>query len=203
MAPYAPDEIPFHEWASQGALSFLPWTEHNPVPANDPSKVKLKRPYVVCVLGASRGIGAHVAYSYVKAGASGVVLAARRMSGLEETAKECQKLNPDVQVEIVSCDITDAESVAALAEKTQVKFGRLDVAVINSGVAGPVAVKVTDDDLAMVKQCMDVNYAGTFYAAKHLIPLLLKTDNGAKAFIGINTGACESDGGPVCCAGLV
>lgn len=36
-----------------------------------------------------------------------------------------------------------------------------------------------------------VNYNGTFYAAKYLIPLLLKTTDGAKGFIGINTGACE------------
>lgn len=153
--------------------------------------MKLSPGYVVCVLGASRGIGAYIAYSYVKAGASGIVLAARTVAGLEETAAEIKKLNPNVEIEIVGCDITDADSVAALAQKTEKRFGRVDVAVINSGVSGPTAVKATDDDLALVKQCMDVNYVGTFYAAKFLIPLLLKSENGAKAFIGINTGACE------------
>lgn len=194
MAPYDPASIPFEQWASAGALSFLPWTEHNPTPTNDPSTVQLPTPYTVCVLGASRGIGAHIAYAYVRAGCSAVILAARRMSGLQETAAECRRLNPNVQVEIASCDITDAGSLKALAATVGEKFGRLDVCVVNSGVAGEAVPKVTDEDeegLAMVKMASDVNYVGTFYAAKYLIPLLLKTEKGAKAFVGINTGACE------------
>lgn len=189
--PYEPDNIPFDQWASNGTMCFLPWTEHNPTPTNDPSNVTLKTPYTVLVLGASRGIGAHIAYSYARAGANGLILASRRISGLEETAAEVKKINPTAHVEIVSCDITDAASVKRLAETTQAKFGRLDVAVINSGVAGDVVPKVTDDDLSAVKMAMDVNYVGTFYAAKYLIPLLLGTADGTKAFIGINTAACE------------
>lgn len=160
MAPYNPGDIPYDRWPSNGALGFLPWTEHNPTPANDPSKVQLKTPYVVCVLGASRGIGAHIAYAYVKAGASGVVLAARSLPGLEESARECRRLNPSVEVEVVGCDITDASSVAALVEKTQAKFGRLDVAVVNSGMAGKAATLVTEDDPEAVKATMDVRLAG-------------------------------------------
>lgn len=191
MAPYNPDTIPFDQWASRGALAFLPWTEHTPTPTNDPSNVTLPTPYVVLILGASRGIGAHIAHAYTRAGASGLVLAARRTSGLQTTAATCREIDANVEVESVECDITDAGSVEKLAEAAWRRFGRLDVVVVNSGVAGPVAATVTEDDLEMVKVDMDVNYAGTFYAAKHLVPLLLRTEGGAKAFVGINTGACE------------
>lgn len=192
MAPYNPDAIPFDQWASTGALAFLPWTQHDPTPAMDPSTVSLKPPTVVCILGASRGIGAHIAYAYVRAGASALVLASRRTAGLEATAAECRRLNPEVAIEVVSCDITDAASVKGLAERTAARFGRLDVAVVNSGVAGMAQPLITaEEELDMVKTAMDTNYAGTFYAAKFLVPLLLKTEDGAKAFIGINTGACK------------
>ena len=190
------DALPIDQWTSKGAFTFLPWSTNDVTPANDPSKVQLKKPYVVSIIGASRGIGAHIAYSYVKAGASGLVLSSRRVSGLEETAAECRKLNPKIEIEIVSCDISSKESVASLAEKTAQRFDRLDVVVVNSGVSGPAA-SVVDDDLEMVKMDMDVNYAGTFYAAKYHIPLLLNTEGGAKDFIGINTGASMVIRGPV------
>ncbi|TKA29485.1 hypothetical protein B0A50_03498 [Salinomyces thailandicus] len=160
-------------------------TLHNEVyPAIEPTSVQLPQPFVVCIVGASRGIGAGIAYNYAKAGATGLVLASRRTSGLESTAAECKKLNPDLKIEIVSCDISSAESVAALADRTKSAFGgRLDVAAINSGYSGPMAGKLDQTDPATFQNAINVNYVGTFLCAKYLIPQLLATEGGAKAFV--------------------
>jgi len=164
-------------------------TEHShPTNVVDAAHVQLPKPFVVCIVGASRGIGAGIATSYAKAGASGLVLASRRLSGLKATAAECKKINPEVQIEIVPCDITSSEDVTALAEKTETAFGgRLDVLAVNSGYSGPIKIKLTDTDPATFQNAINVNYVGTFLCAKHLIPLLLQTEGGAKAFIAVST----------------
>jgi hypothetical protein len=88
-------------WGTSGIGKFTATLHTEPNEVLDPSKVSLPKPFVVCVVGASRGmlssgasrkdlakthsrysgIGAGVAFSYAKAGASCIVLASRRISG--------------------------------------------------------------------------------------------------------------------------
>lgn len=175
------------DWGTAAIGKFIHKQHHEIYPAIDPSSIRLPQPYVVCVIGASRGIGAGVALSYVKAGATGLVLASRRTSGLEVTAAKCKEVKADVQVEVVSCDITSAESVANLANTTKTKFGRLDTVVVNSGFTGPVVLKITDVDPSTFQNAINVNYVGTYLCAKYLIPLLLESENGAKVLIAVSS----------------
>lgn len=124
------------DWGIAGASAFTRKVHHDIHAAIDPTKVKLRQPYVVCIVGASRGIGAGVAHAYAHAGASGIVLASRRVSGLEQTAADCKKINPEINAEIVPCDITSDSDVQDLARKTEAKFGRLDVLVV-----GPLCLR--------------------------------------------------------------
>ena len=175
------------DWGTTAIGQFISPKHHDIYPAIDPSKAKLPKPFVACVVGASRGIGAGVAMSYAKAGATALVLASRRISGLEETARTCRDLNAGIEIEIVSCDITSPESVAEMAATTKAKFGRLDAVIVNSGYSGPVALKVTETDPTTFQNAINVNYVGTFLCAKYLIPLLLESENGAKAFIAVSS----------------
>ena len=141
----------------ESAAAFISTQRSEPYPTIDASKVRLPQPFIVCIMGASRGIGAGIAQSYAKAGASGLMLASRRTSGLEETASQCKELNNNVDIEIVPCDITSAASVEELAKKTKAKFGgRLDVLVVNSGFSGDIALKVTEADPVQFQQAIDV-----------------------------------------------
>ena len=184
-------------WGGAGLSTFTETSHAEIHPSIDPTLLPLPQPFVVCVVGASRGIGAGVAHAYTKAAATGLVLASRRVSGLEETASACKEMNPEIDVEIVECDITSAASVATLAEKTKARFGRLDVVVVNSGLSGPVVLKLTDTDPATFQQTIDVNYVGLFHCAKFLIPILLESENGAKNFITVSSFASLIVRGPI------
>lgn len=175
------------DWGTQAIGKFIQNQHHEIYPAIDPTKFRLPKNYVVCIIGASRGIGSGVSVSYAKAGATGLILASRRISGLEETAASCQKANANVRTEIVSCDITSAESVANLAAAAKAKFGRLDAVVVNSGYSGPVVLKIEDVDPITFQNAINVNYVGTFLCAKYLIPLLLESENGAKVFVAVSS----------------
>lgn len=177
-------------WGATGINSFVPTSHSEPNASIDPTTVSLPKPFVVCIVGASRGIGAGIATSYAKAGCTGLVLASRRVSGLEETAKACREINSSIQIEIVPCDITSASDISKLADVIKEKFdGKLDVAAVNSGYSGPVVLRVTDTDPQTFLNASNVNYIGTFHCAKYLLPLLISTpSNGAnKAFIGVST----------------
>jgi NAD(P)-dependent dehydrogenase (short-subunit alcohol dehydrogenase family) len=182
------------DWGTNGLQTFV---EKQTTDGPDASQVKLPSPFVVVVIGASRGIGAGIAESYAKAGATGIVLAARRMSGLETTAANCKKLNSSSQVEIVSCDITKASDVENLAKEIDRLFGRLDVAVVNSGYGGTFATGLLGTDPWEFNNASNVNYVGTFHCAKYLLPILLATKDGARAFIAVGTLGAGVVRGPI------
>lgn len=185
------------DWGIGGLATFVPTSHSNIYPAIDPTSVDLPKPFVVCVVGASRGIGAGIAQAYAKASATGLVLASRRISGLETAAASCKEINPEAEIEIVECDIASATSVSALADKIKARFGRLDAVVVNSGVSGPVVLKLTDTDPFTFQQTSDVNYVGLFLCAKFLIPVLLETKDGAKNFITVSSFAALIVRGPI------
>src|SRR5690348_16114031 len=86
---------------------------------------------VVVVTGASSGFGKGIALGFAAAGAL-VVLAARRGKLIEVLARECESHGTETLA--VPTDVSKREEVAALAEQTLARFGRIDVWVNNAGV---------------------------------------------------------------------
>jgi NAD(P)-dependent dehydrogenase (short-subunit alcohol dehydrogenase family) len=166
---------------------FTPTRHSKPSPTIDPSNVHLPSPFIVCIIGASRGIGEGVALSYAKAGASGIVLAARSAGQLQNVAQNIATINSSIETRTFNCDITSSSSVESLAKSVEKEFGRLDVLVINSGFSGPVELKITEGDPNDWQQAFDVNAIGTYLAAHYFIPALLSSPNGAKAFIAVGS----------------
>ena len=76
---------------------------------------------IAVVLGASSGIGWRIAERFAEEGAR-VVVAARRKENLEKLANNIGGLS-------AVCDVSDFDSVAALAQTTLDQFGRADAAV--------------------------------------------------------------------------
>ncbi len=91
---------------------------------------------VAVITGGGRGLGRAIALAYAREGAL-LVLAARSVPGLEETRAMVVDLGGEALV--VPTNISNAESVAALSQHTLAHFGRVDILVNNSGVAGPTA----------------------------------------------------------------
>ena len=164
----------------------------------DPSKTTLPSPFVVCILGASRGIGASIAYAYAMAGASAVVLAGRDRPALETVSQETRRLaRTDMAALVVICDVTLDENVSALSDLVRLELGRLDVVVVNAGLWGETAIRVTEGDPKQFRDVLNVDVIGAYLAAHYLVPLMLSSEAGAKAFVAISGGAAWVTQGPV------
>ncbi|KAL8870902.1 MAG: hypothetical protein Q9174_003157 [Haloplaca sp. 1 TL-2023] len=180
-------------------IDVVPTLHSEATPFLDPSRTKLSPGFSVLIIGASRGIGAHVAHAYALAGASTLALAARTTTGLVETAAVCQRLSPGISVFLERCDIASADAMAAMAVSVErVTGGRLDVVINNSGYAGPMVTSFTEgqatDDF---HQCFEVNTMGVYHTAHHFIPLLLKTEGGAKCLVVVGAAAAWITDGPI------
>ena len=86
---------------------------------------------VAVVTGAGRGIGAAIARKLAALGAS-VVLCGRSLTTLQTTAAEIAAGGG--QTKVMQCDVSNLESVKALAAFVEKIFGRIDILVNNAGV---------------------------------------------------------------------
>lgn len=86
---------------------------------------------VALITGAASGIGRASALAFAAAGAS-VALVDVDKDGLDATAAAL-----DHDAEIIAADVTDLDAMAGAVERTVARFGRLDAAHNNAGIAGP------------------------------------------------------------------
>ena len=128
---------------------------------------------VVIITGASSGIGKATALAFAKENAS-VVLAARREDRLQELVNEIQ--NTGGKALVVKTDISKAEEVENLIQKTLNKFGRIDILINNAGF-GVIAL-VEETSIQDMRDIVDTNLMGPFYTMRLAIPLMKKQGYG-------------------------
>src|SRR5687767_6654220 len=128
------------------------------------------------VTGTSSGIGEATARALSDAGYH-VFCIARRTDRIEALAAE-------IGGTAVTCDVTDATQVDALA---QAVGGRLDLLVNNAG--GAIGLEqVADADAEVWRHMYDVNVIGTLLVTKALLPALVAA-SGAGTLINISSTA--------------
>lgn len=135
------------------------------------------------VTGASSGIGAATARALAAEGFH-VFCAARRSDRIEELAAE-------IGGTAVTCDVTDPEQVAALAD---VVGDTLGVLVNNAGIAIG-ADPVVDSDPDHWRQMYEINVIGTLNVTKALTPALIAGGAGTIVNIGSTAGRWVYEGG--------
>ncbi|KAJ5090262.1 hypothetical protein N7532_008946 [Penicillium argentinense] len=183
---------------AQHCRDFVSATHSTPYDAIDPSHAKLPPAFVACIIGGRGAAGAGLAKAYARAGASGLILAARTLPALEETANEVRSINPTTKVTTAECDITSESNVESLAHTIESKFaGRLDVVVVNSGYTGPMTSDVVKESPKDYQNAFNVNTIGVFYAAHYLLPLLVATNSPAMSFLAISSMSAPTVSGPI------
>lgn len=115
---------------------------------------------VAIVTGASSGLGVAFAQALAEAGAD-IVLAARRIERLEETAKLVEQAGR--RALCVRADVSDPEDCSAVA-KAAADFGTVRVLVNNAGVA--TAVPASRETPEQFRSVLDVNLHGAYWMAK-------------------------------------
>lgn len=139
---------------------------------------------VTVVTGAGGGIGRSIAEAFAARGDT-VVLAARRVTHLEETAHLVEKAGG--RAVVVRTDVTDPDATAELAHRVMDELGRVDVVVNNSGVGGPTA-PMWEVDLDEWEATFAVNVHGVFLVSRAFLPAMIEAGSGSVIVIGSISG---------------
>ncbi len=129
---------------------------------------------VAVVTGGGRGIGAAIAMKLAQMGAS-VVVCGRTRKVIDDSAENIRKAGG--MAEAIACDVSDWNSVAALAQQVQQKFSRLDILVNNAGIGG-FSSPLQSLPIETWDAILNTNLRGVFYTIRAFAPLLIATGRG-------------------------
>jgi NAD(P)-dependent dehydrogenase (short-subunit alcohol dehydrogenase family) len=133
---------------------------------------------VAIVTGASSGIGRATAKLFAAEGAK-VVAGARRQAELDSLVAEIAAAGGEAAA--LAGDVRSEDYARALVALAVERFGRLDIAFNNAGIAGEVgpSTDVSEDGW---NDAIATNLTGSFLGAKHQIAEMLKRGAGSVIF---------------------
>jgi A-factor type gamma-butyrolactone 1'-reductase (1S-forming) len=131
---------------------------------------------VILITGGSSGLGAAAALRFARDGAN-VVIGARRIDKSEAVVRQIQDLGG--QGLFIRTDVRQRADIEALVAGTVARFGRLDCAVNNAGIAGPVHRPMADIEQGSWDETLKVNLTAVFLGMKYEIRAMLKNGGGA------------------------
>lgn len=150
---------------------------------------------VALITGASSGIGAAIARTFLNEGAD-LVVVARRAERLQELATEAQKRGRRC-VGVIGDTREEETAIQAVQTATQ-QLGRLDILVNNAGIgryADLVETSVDDYDAMM-----NTNMRSTYLFTRHVVPILLERKAGFIINIASMAGVTGFAGESIYCA---
>ncbi|MFF3020949.1 SDR family oxidoreductase [Streptomyces sp. NPDC057939] len=144
---------------------------------------------VSLVTGANRGIGRETARQLAELGHT-VLLCARRPEDAEHTVAG---LAPEVSGTLLphQLDVTDTDSVRALAHKVDAEFGRLDVLINNAAINYDTAQRAVFADLDEVRRTLETNLFGAWQTAQAFLPLLRRSAHPRLVNVSSESGSLE------------
>jgi NAD(P)-dependent dehydrogenase (short-subunit alcohol dehydrogenase family) len=136
---------------------------------------------IALVTGANRGIGFEIVKQLAKRGFE-VILSSRDphkgQAAVERLAKE------GLQATYLPLDVSNPESIQALARAVTEKFGRLDILVNNAGILPDQSGKPTSPDTIL--NTFKTNSLGPYLMSEAFYPLMQK--NGYGRIVNISSG---------------
>jgi NAD(P)-dependent dehydrogenase (short-subunit alcohol dehydrogenase family) len=125
---------------------------------------------VALITGSGSGIGKAAAILFAGQGAKVVISDINESNG-HSTAEELKKKGGDAF--FIKADSSKPEDNEALIKQTIQKYGRLDIAVNNAGIGGPLSA-TGEYPIDGWQKVIDINLSGVFYGLRYQIPVMLE-----------------------------
>lgn len=137
---------------------------------------------VAIVTGASSEIGGAIATRLAEHGAD-LVLVGRRVEAMHQVAAAITERGRRVQ--IIRCDVTDAEQVAHMVADVQAAFdGRIDILVNAAGGTGGFGVPIWEISASDFHAILSMNLTASFLTMAAVLPVMIARRSGRIINIG-------------------
>jgi 2-dehydro-3-deoxy-L-rhamnonate dehydrogenase (NAD+) len=127
---------------------------------------------VAIITGAASGLGLAIATKLSEEGAL-LALVDQDEAGLEKVKGQVA-----ANALFFAINITREELVKEVVNKAMAHFGKIDVLVNCAGVTGKTNIKSHEVDTDNLQRVFDVNFMGSWYTSKYVLPLMLKNNYG-------------------------
>lgn len=124
---------------------------------------------VAIVTGSNTGLGFECARQLLSYKLCRLILAVRTTVKGEDAATKLRKQYPQATIEVWLLDMSSYQSVQAFARKTQEELSRLNIAILNAGIAGSEFKIVSGTGH---EEALQVNYLSTMLLTILLLPVL-------------------------------
>lgn len=133
------------------------------------------------------GIGEATAFQFAKHGAASLAISDINLSSLGKVAQRLRDEHPHVEVEVLYIDTSNEQSIIDAHEVTIQRFGRIDYAVNNAGVAVPFRASV-DTSREQFMFGIDINMVGVWLCQREQIKHMLKQEGLTPGYLTIPPG---------------
>lgn len=127
---------------------------------------------VAVITGAASGLGVAIAK---KLASEGVKLALIDLHK-EKLQTLIAQLSTEAKAYVI--DITDEKQVEQTINQVGAHFGRVDILVNSAGVTGKTNIKSHLTDTEDIRKVFEVNYFGSYFTSKYVLPYMLKQNYG-------------------------
>jgi serine 3-dehydrogenase len=152
---------------------------------------------LVCITGASSGIGAACAELFARNGAS-LLLSARRLERVEALADRL-RAEHQVSIHTFRLDVTDPTAVEEAFANIPTRWQEVDVLLNNAGLARGFS-GVHEGSLQDWEEMIDTNVKGLLYVTRAVLPGMVERRKGQVINIGSIAGHQVYPSGNVYCA---
>jgi 3-dehydrosphinganine reductase len=129
------------------------------------------------ITGGSSGIGKAIAKLLVQSGSS-ISIIARTQTQLNSTKAELEtfKTDPNQQILVISADVSEREQVENAIASAIIQLGIPDLLITSAAIAHPGYF--VELPIAIFEQTMAINYFGTLYCIKAVLPSMIQQGKG-------------------------
>jgi NAD(P)-dependent dehydrogenase (short-subunit alcohol dehydrogenase family) len=158
---------------------------HDCQPATDPRTNKelaasFKDKNIV-IAGAGRGIGRATAEFFAHTNAKSLSLMALELHEVDETARLCQEINPDLRTKTAAFDVKDYAKAEQFIKDVDKEFGSVDVVFANAG-RPPQWLTTCESDPGVWWDTVAVSLQGGFNFARAALPMMRRQNGGSIIF---------------------
>jgi len=123
---------------------------------------------VIVVTGGGNGIGRALCRRFAREQPAGIVVA-------DIDGAAAQRVAAEVGGDAVATDVSRESDVAQLVTAAHARHGRIDLFCSNAGIAVHGGLETPDDQW---QRCWDVNVMAHVYAARAVVPIMLRQGSG-------------------------
>jgi serine 3-dehydrogenase len=155
------------------------------------------REKIVCITGASAGIGMACARAFAKEG-SRLLLSARRVERVRELARELEHEH-GTKSHVFQLDVRDAAAVERAIAGLPAEWAEIEILVNNAGLSRGLD-RLHEGKLQDWEEMIDTNIKGLLYVTRRVLPGMVARKRGHVINLGSIAGHQVYPGGNVYCA---